>query len=617
MAVTEPQVRSIRLFTDAIAKRRQENDGLAYLSDWQVHSAHLTAGAISSLAFGSEVGPLYVPMPTGSGKTTGAIWGIIKVAQEFPDQRVCFMTKYTDAVEKVHAALADELGEEAVGYYHSEAFVSKDQELRKRIVVVTHNFIEHNKGKLDDRDLFVVDEAIYATGEASLRLQDFMEVRSWATTNNIMPEAFTALSDLAMSLDQKLRSDNKKYIAAPHELDRQWAREIAFDLKLSDHSQTIVDNSRLVAVQRFCEALLEGLVFLSQGQRSKNSYDPRFSAAVLGIPRIDKTVILSATGGMLYDIAGPFQQDQGSRDYWTPPSFQRLRLVQMSGPDLKGHYTTWKTSKSKDQVVAYVDWILSVIPQTSIYMTIPKAVIDGCLRSYLGASATGDIDYPLKIERHNKTVYVSNHARSVGSNAFKDCDAVVYLWDNHLPSAVSVQRFHTLADESITDEALLDANGGSLVGNYKRIREAQYLDNMMQQIGRGNVRAIDENAIAGSMTAYVHTTNNDRFVRLAAQYPDSVTDKLEYEGIAVSKPTGRLAQIIAHLRNHGDHQDVEATAVEQALGFKLRRYGRDLENDWDLAMLGYRYQKGGRGRGKSAKFIYTQSGNRKPISGGS
>ncbi|MDB9943884.1 hypothetical protein OAD19_02530, partial [Octadecabacter sp.] len=419
-------------------------------------------------------------------------------------------------------------------------------------------------------------------------------------------EAFIKLSDLAMSLDQKLRANGKKYIAAPHEADRPWAKEIAFDLKLSDHSQTISDNIRLVAVQRFCEALLEGLVFLSQGQKSKDSYDPIFSAAVLGIPRIDKTVILSATGGMLYDIAGPFQQDSGSRDYWTSPSFRRLKMVQLSGPDLQGHYRTWKSQRNKDQVVAYVDWLVATIPEAAIYMTMPKAVIDGCLRSYLNAPATGELNYPLKLERHNKTVHISNHARSVGSNAFKDCDAVVYLWDNFLPSAVAVQRFHTLADEPITDDALLDANGGSLLGNYKRIREAQYLDNMMQQIGRGNVRAIDKDAFAGEMTAYVLTTNNDRFIRLAAQYPDCMTDKLEYDGIAVSQPTGRLARIIDYLGSYGDKQDVEAKAVETALGFELRRYSNDLEGNWDLMMLGYTYQKGGRGRGKSARFIYNQ-----------
>ena len=604
--MTESQVRSIKLFDTAIAKRRQENDGLAYLSDWQVHSAHLTAGAISSLAFGYEVGPLFVPMPTGSGKTTGAIWGMLKVAEEYPDQRLCFMTKYTEAVEKVYAALVAQLGEETIGYYHAEAFVTKDQQLAKRIIVVTHNFIEHNRGKLDDRDLFVVDEAIYATGEASLRLQDFVDARSWATTHNIMPEAFIKLTDLAMSLDKKLRATGQKYIAAPHDAERQWAEEIAFDLKLSNYSQTISDNGRLVAVQRFCEALLEGLVFLSQGKKSKDSYDPIFSAAVLGIPRIDKTIILSATGGMLYDIAGPFQQDSGSRSYWTPPSFQRLKLVQLSGPDLKGNYRTWTNQTIKDRVVAYVDWVIATIPETTVYMTMPKAVIDGCLRSYLNLPATGEFDYPIALKRHNKTVYISNHARSVGSNTFKDCDAVVYLWDNHLPASVAVQRFHTLADEPITDDALFDANGGSLVGNYKRIREAQYLDNMMQQIGRGKVRAIDENAIAGRMTAYIHTTNDDRFVRLAAQYPDCTKGGLEYEGIAVGQPTGRLARIIDYLGNHGDKQDVEAKAVEDALGFALRRYSNDLENNWDLMKLGYTFQKGGRGRGKSARFIYNQ-----------
>lgn len=604
--MSDPKERPIRLFDQAIKQRRQENDGLAYLSDWQVHSAHLTAGAITSVAEGFSDGPMYVPMPTGSGKTTGAIWGMLKVAQEYPDQRLCFMAKYTEAVEEVHSALAAELGEDVVGHYHSEAFVNKDQELAKRIIVVTHNFIEHNRGRLDDRDLFVVDEAIYATGEASLRLQDFTEARSWATNHNIMPEAFTRLTDLAMSLDQKLRADGKKYIAAPYETDRPWAREIAFELKLSGHSQTISDNSRLVAVQRFCEALLEGLVFLSQGQKSKDSYDPIFSAAVLGIPRIDKTVILSATGGMLYDIAGPFQQDSGSRHYWSPPSFRRLKMMQLSGPDLQGHYRTWTSPKNRDQVVAYVDWLIATIPETSIYMTMPKAVIDSCLRSYVDAPAKSELDYPLQLKRHNKTVHISNHARSVGSNAFKDCDAVVYLWDNFLPSAVAVQRFHTLADEPITDDALLEANGGSLVGNYKRIREAQYLDNMMQQIGRGNVRAIDEDAIAGKMTAYVLTNNSDRFVRLAAQYPDCITNKLEYDGIAVSQPTGRLARIVDYLGSYGDKLDVEAKAVETVLGFALRRYSNDLENDWDLMMLGYTYQKGGRGRGNSARFIYNK-----------
>jgi len=56
---------------------------------------------------------------------------------------------------------------------------------------------------LDDRDLFVIDEAIYATGEATLKLNHFVEARSWATRNNVFPEAFKKLSDLAYALDKE------------------------------------------------------------------------------------------------------------------------------------------------------------------------------------------------------------------------------------------------------------------------------------------------------------------------------------------------------------------------------------------------------------------------------
>ena len=96
---------------------------------------------------------------------------------------------------------------------------------------------------------------------------------------------------------------------------------------------------------------------------------------------------------------------------------------------------------------------------------------------------------------------MSHHAVSIGTNKFKDCDAVLYLWDNHLLSSVAIQRFHILSDEPVTDESLKDANKSRLLGNYERIREAQYLDSMMQHIGRGNVRNIDADQNVGQMTA--------------------------------------------------------------------------------------------------------------------
>ena len=592
----------IRLFTDAIKRRRNTYKECEYLSDWQVHSAHLAAGSISSLACGFQQGPRYLPMPTGSGKTTGAIWGIVEFVKEYPDKKICFLTPYQDSVDHVYEQLRDYLGDDTVGYYHSAGSMHKSIALEKQVLVISHAFVEYNHGKLDDRDLFVVDEAIYATGEAQLKLEHFSKIRSWATRHDVMVDEFKKLHNVALELDRKLESSNKNYVAVPNDLDFEWAKRISEDLKFEDHSQTIDDVKLFSAAQRFCEALTRGLVFLSKGKTSKDKYDPVYSAAVLGIPRLDKTVILSATGGMVYDIAGPFKQDSGVRDYWTGPTFEKLKLVQLSGPEMTGYYNSWSSSKNKEKVVAYLDWLLKTIPESEIYLTVPKKVLVGCLQEYFNLPRHGEIEYPISFNKHGKNVKVSHHARSVGANEFRNCDAVIYLWDNHLPQSTAIQKFHTLEDAPITDQALEAANSGQLIGDYKRIKEAQFIDNMMQQIGRGRVRNINEVAMAGEMTAYVLTERPDRFVRLAAQYRRSSKATLEYEKKVVQKPKGRIAQVVEFLSNQEPKRDIPAPEAEEILGFELRRHSKDLLDNWDVKQTGYQYVPGVRGRGKSATF---------------
>lgn len=597
----------IQLFEAAIAQRREQNSGCEWLSDWQIHSAHITAGAINKIVQGVEAGPLYVPMPTGSGKTTGARWGIEDVVNRFPDQRICFLTPYQASVDDVYGLLKRRLGSDVVGYYYRGALVDKVHELSKQVVVLTHAFIQFNHGMLDDRDLFVVDEAIYATGEATLKLEHFQHARSWATTNNVFPGEFVKLADYSVGLDRQLRDSDKKYVTAQRQGDLRWAEAIAFELQLSDHSQTIDNREVLVSTQRFCEALLEGLVFLSRGNIDGDRYDPIYSAAVLGIPNVEKTIVLSATGGMVYDIAGPFKQDTGSKAYWTPPSYERLKLVQLTGPEIGGRYATWSSRDKKDKVVRYVDWVLSKVEEDKIYITMPKKVLEGCLRTFFDQPVRGELEYPFTVTKHGKQVSVSHHARSVGSNAFAECTAVVYLWDNHLPQAAAVQRFHTLANEEITEEALEAANRGSLVGDYKRIRDAQYIDNMMQQIGRGSVRKIDGNAVAGEMTAYVHT-DVTKMRRLAVQYRQCQTTTLEYEGNEAGESSSPVDRIIWFLRQEDRREDVLATEVEEALNFALRRYKGALQMSWDLRMLGYEFVPGSRGRSNTGKFKWTRDG---------
>ena len=91
---------------------------------------------------------------------------------------------------------------------------------------------------------------------------------------------------------------------------------------------------------------------------------------------------------------------------------------------------------------------------------------------------------------------------------------MVYLWDNYLPQEAVVQRYHTLVDEDVTYEALEDAKG-VLMGNYQKVRDTQYIDNMMQHIGRGSVRKIDEEANAGPISPLTKSRMHDS---LAARF---------------------------------------------------------------------------------------------------
>lgn len=594
--------RDIFIFTKAVERRRKENNDMYFMSDWQVHSANIIATEISGIVNGFRSGPIYVPMPTGTGKTTGAVWGIVDAVRQNPEIRVCFLTPYQAAVEMIHADLSDKLGADTVGYYHANANVNKERELKKQVVVLTHQFISSNHNRLNDRDLFVVDEAIFATGEVTVDMATFYSARDWATANNIMAEDFKALVEFAGKMDQQLADSGKRFLAADDLVDTIWANRIATDFCLSDHAQSINNVEEMASVQRFCQALIIGQVFLARSELAKGGYRPIFSGAFLNIPKLDKTVVLSATGALIYGIAGPFSQGQSSIDYWTPPTYRNLTLVELAGPPVSGSYKTWGQKTNKDIVVAYIDWLIRTIPEQKIYLTVPAQVLNQCLRTFLGIGAKQEFNFPIRTTKYGKTVYVSNHSRSIGSNEFKDCNAVIYLWEDYKPRHVSVQRFHTLAGVPITPEALEAANSGKLSGDYERMRNAMLLENVMQQIGRGQMRQFDGVGTAKEMTAYILTTQTGMFSRLATQYSGCQTTKLAYDGCEPKASPDRIGRILNYLRIHGNGQDVPFKDVQSALGFDIRSYVGELEGMYEIKCIGYEVIRGMRGKGKSGVF---------------
>ena len=74
---------------------------------------------------------------------------------------------------------------------------------------------------------------------------------------------------------------------------------------------------------------------------------------------------------------------------------------------------------------------------------------------------------------------------------------------------------------------------------------------------------------------------------------------------AVTQPKGTVARIIQYLGRCERGQDIPAAQVQEALNIQIRKLKSDLENDWDLILLGYEYQSASKGRGHSAVFKLT------------
>ena len=106
--------------------------------------------------------------------------------------------------------------------------------------------------------------------------------------------------------------------------------------------------------------------------------------------------------------------------------------------------------------------------------------------------------------------------------------------------------------------------------------------------------------LLSEMTAYVLSRKSDLFTRLAAQYRGSRLSELQYTDRDTQAGLSRLCQILDYLIKYGQGRDVLTTKLEGALGFSLRRYTDDLEQNFELMCLSYEYIRGG----KSAAFIY-------------
>lgn len=571
------------------------------LSAWQQGAVSLTTETLIRVAKGLVDGPLYVSMPMGSGKTTGAVQAMVELVARFPEKRICYCARYTEAVDSVYESLVALVGEENVGrYYRENHGVSFKDAAEKTVLLITHASLSHHHDNLKERDLFIVDEAIYETSSAMLTFPDFATAKDLAERGDILRDEFRELFELIQKMDAELNNDKDKRFVLPQEkTDLVFARKI---LDAADKNILLLGMASydlLFKVRVFCEALLRGQAYAFNNKKGTMS-NKEFFAGGLSLPNNKKTVVLTATGGFVYNIAGGLRQDELVAKRFQRPDYTNLTLVKLSGPKPSGHYKGWGDTRKKDQVNSFIEHVIKAIPEKKIYVTVPKAVLDECLSGYFGPEDIRRDGKCLEFYREGKHIFVSHHDQKIGSNDFQSCTAVVYLWDNYKPRNVPFQVYYTLTGEPMTEAELAIANAKKTTGELQQMKNSLLAENLIQQLGRGCIRNIDDNGVAQKMTAYILVDHG--FVEAKSFFSGAATEEFFVEDYASKRIHSRPGRIMEYLQKHKGRQKIPATEVNQELGFKISAYIKYLKNNWTYQNIGFEYVDGGKGRGNVGYF---------------
>ena len=292
------------------------------------------------------------------------------------------------------------------------------------------------------------------------------------------------------------------------------------------------------------------------------------------------------------------------KDTFKYPSYESVTLIQLSDPEIKGHYKSWTVSKTKYEVEHYVKWVLEQVPETEIYLSMPLSVIKGCLRKFFDLPTSGDLDLPTTITKDGKTIHLSHHMVGIGSNAYKDCQAVVYLWDNHLPQSVAVKRYHMLSGKPVSEASLADANDTNLKGKFAQMRDASLAENVIQQLGRGNMRNIDQDGKVGHMKAYL-LLEPKTFGLVKYSMPHCQRNQIDGYG-KIRPSNDRVQKVLDYVSENLDKPEILASDIKTETRVDVKKIATNLESGgaaFNLAALGYKFIRGSRGRGKASRIV--------------
>ncbi|MGO4712139.1 hypothetical protein [Bradyrhizobium sp. 2TAF24] len=565
-----------------------------------------------------------VPAPTGSGKSSCAQAFIKALTDTMPDGSVLYLVETRRHADDVYREMSALIGASRVavwtvahdietspetaiqeyGFNPSQHF-SVDELCNYPVLIATPGFYVGPRAakatlyRGQPRQLTFFDErpdavSIFDVDTGLIKVVRDRIAQQHTSASDVV-KRLTELHDYLEAIWQSA-SDKSAFDVLPpsRTLDIGWfATSNATKYLLSPNEQT-------KNVFGFARALANGFAFLGRYDAIGNG--ARFIGYEMKVPPTPGMIILDATA----DIDG-LSLIAKNRNVVPVPQidFGNLTITHIDPTPLrlgrKKHRKLADVITKSTWAQPYADWISETVklhtqPGEQVLVVVHKGLLD---HEYLPTNC--DFDTPYDLEGRN--VCFVHWGKGIGSNRWKDAEAVFLFGEFHKPKRITVAAGLGWGEEPATRAALQPYQAWNRKdGPFVALRDGDLCRWMKQMAMRGNARNIDSNGTCGIQRLYV-TGELDRLVcHSECMFPGA---KLVLDDPQARFQHGGMEAMIALLLST-EKDSLSTAEVKRLTGVDLQKNrNRDLpRSEVQAAMRHGRWDYvTGAGRGKMGGFI--------------
>lgn len=533
---------------------------------------------------------------TGTGKSTGFVEAVAISNSSF-----AIAVPTMDDVDSIYESLKAKGVD--VFKWHTNSGTEKSDAKGHRVFVGSHAFLLSARNDpvphIGERDILIVDEIPAEAKAKAVKQSDIVEARQYAEANlsEEYKKAFRRLEDWVSGrhTEAVLCGGNASFkpVSLPISGLLLGAEAVIRDV-VSDTAR-----HKLRDVVSFLQAASEKRAF-QRVQRGKHGYTLWFCYFDFPSRSFNKQVVFSATcdlDGLQFSPDGAkISESEGFNvDYC------KLTVGCVPYPDVPkavGHFRSYDYDTAMDHIEAMVENAAEVPGHNEILVVTPKRIKQSIAhREGLDPDQTTfclQRNYSDCLgNRRLVKIHFTNWGRDVGSNEYRNCDAVI-LWHNqHKPKHVTLSELFHYAEEEVTGYKLKPVKDGKFKGTKAGTLQDDQLYAAIKQMGaRGNARNVDDLGQCGDMHLYISWAELEP-ERLQAIFPGCKSYPVisTHPMLRIKPKKGYLKKALDHLESASD----ATVTYREIFGGNKRHSRKLLESNALLETFGWRYVQGDSG----------------------